>query len=394
MQKQPDRLINQKRATDIMLNSDIDIIIGTGYVNYGYISGYFTHFGRDYPGPLYNGLPLVRFAGMPCDKNIPPFLVTYPGEEGDIHVQKTLIEDRRFWGPKYKAPGRNSKMTVAEDPYQSLREALEERGLSQSNIGLSMSELNIETLENIRKCLPDATLVDASKHFNKIRMIKTSEEIRRIRLAVNGAERGHKAVQNNLKPGMSQLELSAIVKRAVIDDNTDRYIIHVSSGKYGSFVLAPSEDIISKNTIVSVDVGSLYRDYCGDMFRVYALGKAPKQALEIHSQLDEVNAILLKSLKPGILASDLYTLGRLEMEKRGLELALDFVGHSLGIDVHEPPYLVANDHTILESNMIIVLEVATRIENIGHLCAEITCLITNQGCEILNTIPYSITHIQ
>ena len=49
MQKQPDRLINQKRAIDIMLNSDIDIIIGTGYVNYGYISGYFTHFGRDYP---------------------------------------------------------------------------------------------------------------------------------------------------------------------------------------------------------------------------------------------------------------------------------------------------------------------------------------------------------
>ena len=119
-----------------------------------------------------------------------------------------------------------------------------------------------------------------------------------------------------------------------------------------------------------------------------------KQALEIHSQLDEVNAILLKSLKPGILASDLYTLGRLEMEKRGLELALDFVGHSLGIDVHEPPYLVANDHTVLRSNMIIVLEVATRIENIGHLCAEITCLITNQGCEVLNTIPYSITHIQ
>ena len=77
MQKQPDRLINQKRAIDIMLNSDIDIIIGTGYVNYGYISGYFTHFGRDYPGPLYNGLPLVRFAGMPCDKNIPPVSYTH-----------------------------------------------------------------------------------------------------------------------------------------------------------------------------------------------------------------------------------------------------------------------------------------------------------------------------
>ena len=88
------------------------------------------------------------------------------------------------------------------------------------------------------------------------------------------------------------------------------------------------------------------------MFRVYAFGNAPRDAIDIHDRLDEVNAALIDAVKPGVPASELYRLGRGEMERRGLELALDFVGHGLGIDVHERPYLVATDHTPLEPNMV------------------------------------------
>ena len=52
------------------------------------------------------------------------------------------------------------------------------------------------------------------------------------------------------------------------------------------------------------------------------------------------------------------------MNRRSLELALDFIGHGLGIDVHEPPYLIAGDDTVLETNMVVVLEVTTR--RFGH----------------------------
>lgn len=90
------KLLDSERASALMEERGIDILIGTGYVNYGYITGYFTHFGRDYPGPLVNGSPLVRFAGLPGDMNTPPFLVTYPGEEGDISAQETWGEDRFF----------------------------------------------------------------------------------------------------------------------------------------------------------------------------------------------------------------------------------------------------------------------------------------------------------
>ncbi len=372
---------------------ELDVLVGAGYVNYGYIAGYFTHFGRDYPGPLYNGLPMVRFSALPRDAALPPFLVTYPGEEGDIHVQGSWIEDRRFWGPKYNVPGRTPAFQVNEDPYATLADALDERGLAGGVIGVSMSEVSVPTLRGLEAALPRATLVDATDDFNAIRMVKTPEEIRRLRGAVAGAERGQLAVRECLREGMTGFELAAEVKRAVTDERTDRYIIHVSAGALGSVVLAPTDDPIRRDTIVSVDVGSLHEDYCGDMFRVYAFGDAPSDALDIHHKLDEVNETLIDAVRPGVLASDLYELGRGEMERRGLSLALDFVGHGLGIDVHETPYLISTDHTALEPNMVVVLEASTRRSDLGHICAEITCLVTEDGCEVLNSLPHTITHV-
>ena len=129
------------------------------------------------------------------------------------------------------------------------------------------------------------------------------------------------------------------------------------------------------------------------MFRVYAFGEQRSNAFEVHSALDEVNSILINAVRPGVRASELYELGKTEMSKRGLALALDFVGHGLGIDVHEQPYLIATDHTVLQKNMVVVLEVATRQPHLGHLCAEITCLVADDGCEVLNTLPYTITRV-
>ena len=386
-------LLDPERASQHLSSRGLDVLVGGGYVNYGYITGYFTHFNRDYPGPLYNGLPLIRFAGLPANSTIPPFLVTYPGEEGDILAQGSWIEDRRFWGPSYNVPGRPDSVAVLDDPVQALVDALEERGLSAGTIGGSARDLEPSLWKRVQEALPDASVVDASDAFDEIRMIKTAEEILRLRGAVAGVERGHAAVRESLTEGMTALELAAIVNRAVIDEYTDRYIVHVSAGARGSVVLAPTEVELKRGELVSVDAGSLHRNYAGDMFRVYAFGEQPGDGLQVHAAMDEVNDLMIAAVRPGVRASELYELGKAEMGHRGLPLALDFAGHGIGIDVHERPYLVANDHTVLQPGMVVVLEISTRRFDLGHLSAEITCLITDTGCEVLNSMPHTITHI-
>ena len=390
------KLIDTKRASQIMMEKNVDILVGSGFVNYGYITGYFTHFGLDYPGPLYNGEPLIRFAGLPRERDVPPFLITYPVEEGDITVQGTWIEDKKYYGPKYNVPGRPSQETlkVEADPTQCLANALKERDLLGSRIGLDMQNVSFALMKEIERKMPHTKFVDAHDDFLALRIVKTPEEIRRLKGAVKGVERGHKVVMESLKEDLTGLELAAIVKRAVIDSETDRYLVHVCFGKEGTISGAPTKTRLRRGDLVSVDICSWYEYYAGDMFRVYSFGKPSKDVVDIHEALDGVNSKVIESIRPGMKASELYDIGAKTMGDAGLPMALEFAGHGVGLDLHEPPFLIPNDNTILQPNMILVIEIATRRFDLGHFCDEETVLITDDGYEVLSSIPRTLTIVE
>ena len=100
------RLLDPDQVSSYLTEQGIDILIGTSYVNYGYITGYFSHFGRDYPGPLYN------------------------------------------------VPWRPRTIAVNTDPIESLKLTLEQRELSNPTIGLDMSGLSINMVKKIQNSLP------------------------------------------------------------------------------------------------------------------------------------------------------------------------------------------------------------------------------------------------
>ena len=172
------KLVDRERATSIMEERDIDILIATGFINYGYITGYFTHFGMDYPGPLADGTPLVRLAGLPRDPTLSPFLVTYPDEEWDMIAYGSWIEDRWYWGQQYNPPG-TEPLKGLPDPVDCLAQALAERGLTDGRVRVDMWEVSAALIDQIRKAFPNATLLDAHDAFASLRMVKTPQEIER-----------------------------------------------------------------------------------------------------------------------------------------------------------------------------------------------------------------------
>ena len=158
-------------------------------------------------------------------------------------------------------------------------------------------------------------------------------------------------------------------------------------------MLAPTGRKLKKGELVLVDCGCVHRAYIGDMARVYAYGEPPPDAVRVHEAMDRVNATIVASIRPGLKASELYSIGAAAMKSGGLELSLEFAGHGIGLDVHEPPFLVPDDHTILRPNMVIVIEVATRRPDLGLICAEIPVLVTADGAEVLSSLPIELTHV-
>ena len=386
-------LLNHGRAMARMAERGIDVMLAGGYVNFGYVTGFFTHFGRDFPGPLYNGLPLVRFAALPADPDIAPLLVTCPDEAEDLAVQGSWIEDRRFVGPTSELPGPGVAPNTASEPFDALAAGLAARGLADSVIGIDFSDVPARTAHRLAAALPLAELVDASQDFVHVRMVKTPAELRRLEGAVAGSERGHAAVREHLAGGASERDLAGHVRRAVADSYTVPYILHLNAGPVGPAPLPPTDRRIEPGSVVSVDVGCLHRDYAGDKFHVNAFGDPPPRAFDVHARLDRVNAALLDALRPGISGAGLFRLGRSRMEAEGLELAGAFVGHGIGIDIHETPYLAPVDHTPLAAGMVIVLEAGTRVRELGHFCSEITCLVEPDGARPLNRIGHQITRV-
>ena len=386
-------LLNHERALARMAERGIDVLLAGGYVNFGYLTGFFTHFGRDFPGPLYNGLPLVRFAALPADPGTPPFFVTCPDEAEDAAFQGSWIGDRRFVGPASELPGPGVSPNTEAEPFEALAAALAARGLADAVIGVDMADIPARTADRLAAHLPLAELVDATQDFIHVRMVKTAAELTRLEGAVAGSERGHAAVPRHLAAGISERELAGHVRRAVAGSRTSPYILHLNAGPVGPTLLPPTDRLIVPDSVVSVDVGCIHRDYAGDKFHVYAFGDPPPRAFEVHGALDRVNAALLDALRPGLSGAELFRLGRSRMEGEGLEMAGAFVGHGIGIDIHETPYLAPVDPTPLEAGMVIVLEAGTRVAELGHFCSEITCLIEPDGVRLLTGIGHRISRV-
>ncbi len=247
-------------------------------------------------------------------------------------------------------------------------------------------------MAHMKSKLPDAQFTDAHQFFYDLRMIKTNEEVSRLRLAVRGVERGYNAVTTGLREGMNALELAALVKKAVIDEDTDRYIVHVAFGKKGAISYTPNRsNCLKRGDVVAVDIASFYKYYAGDMFRTFSFGKPSLETVRLHKALDEVNQLVVENIRPGIKACDVFRIGTNAMKERNLFLTLDLVGHGVGLDVHEPPYLTEKDETVLRENMMLVIEIGTRSLEVGNFCNEITILLNEGGCEVLNSVPYSLT---
>ena len=386
-------LLNHDRAMARMASRGIDLLLAGGYVDFGYLTGCFTHFGRDFPGPLYNGLPLVRFAALPADPNVAPFFITCPDEEEDIAVQGSWIAERQYLGPTSELPGPGASPNAESEPFEALAAQVSARGLADAVVGIDLADIPASTAQKVAAALPGADLIDATQDFIWVRMVKTPAELERLQGAVAGSERGHAAVREHLVSGISELDLAGHVKRAVADAYTNPYILHLNAGPVGPAPLPPTERTIEPDSIVSVDVGCLHRDYAGDKFHVYAFGDPPERAYQVHSGLDRVNADLLDKLRPGVTGAELFGFGLARMADQGLEPAGAFVGHGIGIDVHESPYLAPVDPTPLEEGMVIVLEAGTRVAELGHFCSEITCLIERDGCNPLTRIGYQIANV-
>lgn len=313
--------------------------------------------------------------------------------------------------------------------FTSLKEAVAEKGLTRSVIGLVQDTLPTTTYLRLTALLSEAKFVDMTRLAREVRMIKDADEIEKIRRAASIADFGHQVVCKTLRPGLTELEVSFAVELEMIRKGHDGCVLTRSladivrgvgivsapnlyapsslpltmpgQGSTPIVTWGPSKRELVQGEVVMVDLCGTFDGYITDEARTYVLGKATTAQKEITEAVEYVIQETMGLMKPGTVASEIFLAAQAAAERTsygayflgGKERNIRFVGHGLGLELDELPMITPNDTTVLAPGMVIAYEPIIMVPGIGAATLENTLLITEEGNEILTKRPIKLIEL-
>lgn len=370
------------RIRKIMAAEGLEALLLTSKENVIYLSGLQT-IGWD---SKHRPLGLI----VPADSRSPVLVVAESLEH--VAYESSWVEDVRLWGG-VRVPG------APPDPIVAIRQALESLRLTGARVGwelgygtrLAMPQADYEAL---RAALPDMKFVDGSGALWQARMIKSPAEIEAIRQACIATTRAFEAGFRAIRPGMTERELGGIFFRELASTNYKPGFVMVRSGrlKYRMINVEPFDKPLEPGDLVVVDLGATYKDYWSDFMRMASVGGPTKEQraffeCELASQSAGVAAI-----RPGVPAKEIFKACADVIKEMGFSehARIERVGHSVGLDVHEPPSIAHNSDTIIEEGMVLTVEPIFHDRpdgKIGNFALEDVVVVTKTGHEVLSAFP-------
>ncbi|HOQ98601.1 MAG TPA: Xaa-Pro peptidase family protein [Anaerolineae bacterium] len=380
------RLFDYAKASALMDESGIDLVLVSSPENVGYLADYSLYINSGHPFILDGTEQWTgRMVGLPKEEKREAFIAAISFEETLLDHYGVWIRDRRYFGPRMVYQGRAEKHAEHTDLVNCVAEAICERGLSEGTIAVDMAFMSAQYYMRLRELLPKASFVDAESLLWRLRIIKSPEEIRRIRKAAQATDAAVDAAYAACYEGMPELEFQRILKQTMVQEGTDYGWSSVAFGPKGALLVLATEERLKPGEIVRTDACARYQGYISDISRVRVFGQPSDEARRAHDAIYTANRMLAEAARPGVRCCDLYQIVMAHLKKRGYESLSPQTGHGLGRDAHEPPMLAGWNEMILEPNMIVVFEPTMRVVGVGSVNVEDMVLITESGNEALTT---------
>ncbi|ASK63223.1 Xaa-Pro dipeptidase [Virgibacillus phasianinus] len=258
--------------------------------------------------------------------------------------------------------------------------------LNVSRVGFEKDDLTYATYEIYNKTI-DKELVPVSGIIEKLRLIKTSDEISILKDAAKIADDAYEHIQGFIKPGVKEIDVSNELeffmrKQGATSSSFD---IIVASGYRSALPHGVASDKkIESGELVTLDYGALYKGYCSDTTRTIAVGEINDELRNIYDTVLTAQLKGVEGIKPGITGVEADALTRDYITEKGYG---DYFGHStghgVGLEVHEGPSLSYKYEAKLEAGMVVTVEPGIYVPNVGGCRIEDDILVTESGYERL-----------
>jgi Xaa-Pro dipeptidase len=233
-----------------------------------------------------------------------------------------------------------------------------------------------DDVERLLAARPGWRAVSAASLFGALRMVKTAEEIEAIRRAIATAVPRFARAFESLRPGSVEADVShAFGGENVVQFGPSSALPHGASGSR----------TLAKGDAVLIDAWDRPSGYFYDITLSTVFGSPTDEYREIWSVVLDAQSAAIDAARPGVPCFQVDAAARRVIEKAGYgEYFTHRLGHGLGIDVHEPPYMVGHDRTILEPGMTFTSEPGIYLLGRFGVRIEDDILVTDKGAESLS----------
>ena len=272
------------------------------------------------------------------------------------------------------------------DAMNVLADVLRGHGLAHSTIGIEFDYLPAADFAALRKLLPQVSFPPVQAMLARLREIKTPEEINLLRRLSRIADKAITDACRSVRAGASEMDLAAALTRGIYEQGAEYFkLMIVATGERSVFPnVGPTSRMLKRGDVCRVEIFPMINGYHAGVCRTAALEAAPPHAKRIWANLTACKHMLLHAIKPGASTRSVYELYLRKVGELGLP-PISFIGHGIGLHLHEDPYLGPTEDRVLEGGMVLGVEPLIYETGFGFgMQNKDMVLVTPGGCELLS----------
>jgi Xaa-Pro aminopeptidase len=266
------------------------------------------------------------------------------------------------------------------------------RGLGEVRVLAAGDRTWAETMLHLSEALMPERVVTASALVNELRRTKSAEELAMMERACGVADATMAAAAPKVRPGVTMLELVEEVEHLmrIHGSRVPSFTTHIFTG-FGEGKSSADETRtvpVEEGDVVMFDFGAVVHGYCSDFGRTVCVGEPGDEVREAYELVLAAQEAGRAALRPGAPASEVNRACRRPIEKGGRGPNFKHrMGHGIGLDVHEPPFVSEEDETQLEAGMTFTDEPSILVDGRFGVRIEDVVVCEPDGGRKLNGFP-------
>ncbi len=364
------------RLDRLMDEAGIDVLVTTSKHNVQYLLGGHRAFffeSMDAMG-LSRYLPVFVYAKGAPDK---------AGFFGH-RMENFQNEVKPFWVSEIDVKNSGS-VDVMEKAVDYIRKL----GPKPKRLGAELAFIPADSMAVLRKGFPDSEIKDALFVLERLRALKTPEELEKLRIASDLVIDSMLAVIASHGAGATKAELSEALRREeTMRGLTFDYCL-IAAG--GSLNRAPSDQRWEKGDPLSLDSGGNYHGYIGDLARMAVVGEPDGELVDLLAEVEAIEQASMQPIRAGVLGKEIYAAADAVLHKSKLHNHTHFLAHGMGLVSHEAPRLTNSGPVPydaydadrpLEAGMVVSVETTLQHPRRGFIKLEDTVVVTPSGFQV------------